>query len=121
MLSIDEDWPFKSSWFQISKGLHGEMALLPCGEPWETIAVWRSDWGAQNLEAAFHHQDHLRLNPPNISLFMSVFWPVWYRLQLKKKWKLKKPTLPTEMRGSQVKDETVPIFFPVTENPNCEH
>lgn len=25
------------------------------------------------------------------------------------------------MRGSQVKDETVPIFFPVTEKPNCEH
>ena len=25
------------------------------------------------------------------------------------------------MRGSQVKGETVPVFFPVTEKPNCEH
>ena len=35
--------------------------------------------------------------------------------------KKKKKSLPTEMRGSQVKDETIPIFFPVTEKPNCEH
>lgn len=29
--------------------------------------------------------------------------------------------MPTERRGSQVKGETVPVFFPVTEKPNCEH
>lgn len=49
-----------------------------------------------------------------------VFGPVWYRLQLKNYDKLK-TTLPTEIEGSQVKGETVPVFFPVTEKPNCEH